>query len=234
MSRVIIEKDNGQSDALTKGFKNATGAIFAYLNADDCYASSTVVSHVVSYFNTHTDADLIYGRRCSIDQNGFITNYNQYPFRAFNKETLSKSDYIEQECAFWTAEIYKRSGDFVNTDYQFAMDYELWMRFLENGASFHAVDHLYGLFRWHSQQKSQTMYKTIGLEEIARIHEKFLGTKIPYNQMTALYEEHFSGINKLHHPETFNLYHRIWDLAVRSKQTKLGQAPLDSWVYHKR
>ena len=35
--RWISEKDNGQSDAINKGLKMATGKIVAYLNSDDTY-----------------------------------------------------------------------------------------------------------------------------------------------------------------------------------------------------
>ena len=35
----ISEKDNGQANALNKGFALATGDIFAYINSDDCYDS---------------------------------------------------------------------------------------------------------------------------------------------------------------------------------------------------
>ena len=38
----ISEKDNGQSEALNKGFNKATGEIFAYLNSDDIYISKYI------------------------------------------------------------------------------------------------------------------------------------------------------------------------------------------------
>ena len=36
----ISEKDNGQSDALNKGFKHCTGKIYGFLNSDDIYTWS--------------------------------------------------------------------------------------------------------------------------------------------------------------------------------------------------
>ena len=37
----VSEKDAGQSNAINKGFKKATGSIFAYINSDDLYEPDT-------------------------------------------------------------------------------------------------------------------------------------------------------------------------------------------------
>src|SRR5688572_17262033 len=36
--KAIVEKDNGQADALRKGFSLCSGDIYAWLNSDDVYA----------------------------------------------------------------------------------------------------------------------------------------------------------------------------------------------------
>ncbi len=43
------EKDNGQADAINKGFKRATGEIVAWLNSDDLYRPGAV-QRAVSIF----------------------------------------------------------------------------------------------------------------------------------------------------------------------------------------
>src|SRR5205085_8435192 len=58
------------------------------------------------------------------------------PYRPFSAELLHLADYIPQEATFWRRGIYEREGGFVNTEHDFAMDYELWLRFLSVGARF--------------------------------------------------------------------------------------------------
>ena len=43
---LISEKDNGQYDAINKGFSHATGDIFCWINADDVYFSWTFKNQV--------------------------------------------------------------------------------------------------------------------------------------------------------------------------------------------
>ena len=45
--RAIIEPDNGQSDAINKGFRNSDGDILAWLNTDDFYHDDSVFEKVV-------------------------------------------------------------------------------------------------------------------------------------------------------------------------------------------
>jgi glycosyltransferase involved in cell wall biosynthesis len=229
ISRIIREKDNGQSDALNKAFKLATGDILAYLNTDDCYASPRVISHAVQYLLADQDADVIYGKRYYIDLNGFLII--AHPYRPFDRSRLEKACYIGQECSFWTKDIYDRAGGFINADYRFAMDYELWFRLLAHGANFQAVNELYGLFRWHEDQKSNSMFEQVGLPEISRLQEQYLGKAIEKKQMFATFEEHFSGANRLSNPRSAGVYDMIWHLETHLKRMVLGLAPMDHWVY---
>jgi glycosyltransferase involved in cell wall biosynthesis len=229
IARIIKEKDDGQADALNKAFRHATGDIFAYLNTDDCYAHRSVVSHAVNYFLEHADADLIYGKRYYIDQNGFLIL--AHPYRPFHKDQLYRADYIGQECTFWTRKTYEQAGGFINVDYRFAMDYELWFRFLESGANFHAVDRLYGLFRWYEDQKSKALFEKVGLPEIARLQEKYMGEVITTKRMFAIFEEHYSGVYRPDHPYAAHIYDVAWRLETHLKRMVIGRAPLDHWVF---
>jgi glycosyltransferase involved in cell wall biosynthesis len=228
---IVQEKDEGQADAISKGFKLADGEIFAYLNSDDCLASKDVVSDVVNRFQEHKDADLIYGKRYYIDENGFITI--AYPFRPFNKELLYKACYLPQECAFWKREIYERCGAYIDKSFRFAMDFDLWLRMLDAGAKFVAVDRLYGLFRWYEQQKSHAVWEEIGLPEIASLQMRYLGYAVRPKMMNAIFEEHFSGANRLHNQHAYEVYKSFWNVQTRLKKISLGAAPLDHWVFVK-
>jgi len=225
---VIIEKDDGQSDALNKGFKLATGDILAYLNSDDCYADATVISKVVNHFTTQNGVDVVYGRREMIDENGYFTYC--FPYSPFSKHHLYLADYIPQECAFWGRDIFEKAGPYVSCEFDFAMDYELWLRFLEYDAKFISIDEVFGLFRHYASQKTIAQWETKGLPEIAKLHKKYLDRTIPDEQMRNYFKEHAFGANPDLQPEVGHFQEQFWADYVTLKRQTLGHFPLDNWV----
>lgn len=228
ISKVIREKDDGQSDAINKGLSSAKGTILAYLNSDDCYASERVVSDVVKILEEHDDVDLVYGRRYIIDEKGFYLH--SFPFRHFNRDEVLIADYIPQECCFWTRTIYDHCGGSIDRSFQFAMDYELWLRFLDKGAKFLSVDSVFGLFRKHDEQKSEAAWKERGLPEIARLQLKYLGREVPEDEMKLTFVAHYTGLAPSEDTREFKLFKAMWGQLVRRNRLALGVAPLDVWT----
>ena len=67
---LINESDEGQSDALNKGFLLASGDIIAWLNSDDYYWDETVFATVLDRFNQPDAPDIVYGRGNFVDIDG--------------------------------------------------------------------------------------------------------------------------------------------------------------------
>lgn len=229
ITRAIRERDDGQADAINKGFQLCSGEIMAYLNSDDCYASPYVVSKVVEHFAQHPNVDVIYGKREYIDEKGFFLQ--NYPFRSFSKDDLVEACFIPQECVFWRKSIYEKAGNKVDKEFSFAMDYDLWLRFLEAGAEFLSVDEYYGLFRWYPGQKSRDVWIKHGLPEIAKLQEKHLGHALPEDEMIARYQQHWYGVNRLENAKTFTQSVRVWNLFASNKKQLLSDIPRDQWVF---
>jgi glycosyltransferase involved in cell wall biosynthesis len=225
---LVIEPDRGQSDALNKGFALASGDILAYLNADDCLASPQTLSQVVRRFADNPSADVIYGGRYYIGARGEFLN--MFPYRPFRREALYQADYIPQEAAFWRRDVYERAGGCINTEFDFAMDYELWLRFLGVGARFLAVPDYWGLFRHHSDQKSLAAWRSKGLPEIARLYARYLGHQVDEEQMQEFIHEHFTGCHPVAHPHAFALVKKVWQRVVLLHHQQLQYDPLDGWV----
>jgi glycosyltransferase involved in cell wall biosynthesis len=226
---VIIEPDDGQTDALNKGFKRCTGDIIAYLNSDDCYANETVVSKVVQHFQQQAEADVIYGQRYWIDASGILVR--AFPYRAFSEQDFYLSDFIPQECAFWRRSTFERVGAYVDSHYEFAMDYELFLRLLKGGAKFLSVRDYFGLFRFYPDQKSTRLWQTKGLPEIACLQETHLGRTLGEKEMISCYLHHFYRAHPDTEPELFKFYEKYWNSVAVHKQQIMSQSPLDQWVY---
>ena len=62
---VVSEKDNGQYDAISKGFARATGDILCWLNSDDIYFPWTM-RVVARLFVDFPQVDWIMGVRCEL------------------------------------------------------------------------------------------------------------------------------------------------------------------------
>ncbi len=225
---LVIEKDRGQADALNRGFRQVRGDILAYLNADDCLASPHTVSEVVARFAQRPDADVLTGRRDYIDHDGrFVTSY---PYRPFCPDVLHRACYVAQEATFWRRRIYEAAGGVINTTYDFAMDYELWLRFLAAGATFVAVPDRWGLFRWYAEQKSNAAWRTKGLPEIARLYQAFLGRHVPEQEMFDVYHGYWAQACPVGQPESHALFNGLWSALLDFKRRQLGGARLDVWV----
>lgn len=228
-ARMIRAKDEGQADAIDKGFRLCRGEILAYINSDDCFTTPRVVSRVVQLFKENPNIDVIIGKREYIDEKGYYVQ--NYPFRPFSEETLLESCFVPQEATFWRKSIYKKAGDFADKTLKFAMDYDLWLRFLKAEGKFLCVDEYFGLFRWYPGQKSIDIWKKHGVPEIARLQEKYLGHALPEDEMIAIYQKYWYGANRLKDLDAFKYGLKTWRTFTSYKQKLLSNVTRDAWVF---
>ncbi|MEP0752688.1 glycosyltransferase [Trichocoleus sp. Lan] len=228
INKIILEADKGQTDALNKGFRLCTGEILAYLNSDDCYAAKNVVSKAVDYFKEYQGFDVIYGQRNIIDEFGKLLNF--HPYRPFSEPDFYLSDYIPQECTFWTKRIFEKAGAYINEEFDFAMDYELLLRFLKLGAKFLSVEDVFGLFRYYPAQKTSDRWHSHGLPEIAKLHKMYLGRYIEETEMLNYNYEYLFNINPSIYPEAFAFYQRFWWMVIEHKIEIFNNLALDTWM----
>jgi glycosyltransferase involved in cell wall biosynthesis len=228
ISRVIREKDRGQSDALHRGFAMCSGSILAYLNADDCLANAGIVSHAVEQL-ARTAADVVYGRRYRIDADGYFLD--SYPYRPFDGALIQQFNLVPQECTFWTREIYERAGAYVDKDLHFVMDYDMWLRFLKLGARFESVDKVYAYFRWHANQKSQVIWRDVCLPEVDKIQRQNCGNATACGEMELLHESFYYGADALRFPHAHAAAATLWKQQATYARQVFADTPLDSWVY---
>ncbi len=122
----ISEKDEGQSDAINKGFKMCKGEIIAWLNADDTYNASAI-SAIVPYFVANSELGLLYGKGNVINENNDIVS-EFVSFQKFDLWTLVNAlDYILQPTTFMRKSCVE-NVNFLNKDLHWCMDWDLWIK----------------------------------------------------------------------------------------------------------
>jgi GT2 family glycosyltransferase len=162
------EPDEGQAEAINRGFARTTGEIMAWLNSDDLLLPGALAC-VSSYFAKHPDVDVVYGHRVMIDEeDGQI---GAWILPRHSNRALMLADWIPQETLFWRRRIWDAVEGSVDPSFKYALDWDLLLRFREAGANMVRLPRFLGAFRVHDEQKT-TAADAIGLEEMARLRER--------------------------------------------------------------
>lgn len=156
--------DKGQSDALRRGFAFTSGEIMGYLNSDDLLAPDTLY-WVADFFARHPKVDAVYSHRCAVNAaNEVIWHWYLPPHISY---LMKRWDLIPQETCFWRRRIYNAVGG-VDSSFNFAMDYDLFVKFMNAGRMIRA-DRFLGAFRQHPEAKTSTQLGNVGAREIQRV-----------------------------------------------------------------
>jgi glycosyltransferase involved in cell wall biosynthesis len=151
----LSEPDDGQADAVNKGFRLAHGAIFGWLNADDTYLPGAVSTAVSAL--RRTGAELVHGGWRQIDAAG-ATIRDIAPVPYDHDAELNDRNAVCQPGAFFTRAAFEAVGG-LDPSYRYAMDYELWLRLGSRFPVTH-VDAVLGAYRLHPASK--TVAETFG------------------------------------------------------------------------
>ncbi len=120
----VSERDEGQSDAVNKGFQRAKGEIFTFLNADDIYYPGAVRA-VVAEFARRPDAGVVYGNAWYTREDG--TRVSRYPVQAFDYDLLGHLCFICQPASFLRSKVWSEVGG-LDKSLHLTLDYDLWLR----------------------------------------------------------------------------------------------------------
>lgn len=120
------EKDNGQSEAINKGFKRATGDVINWLNSDDYYEPGVLLK-IGEAFNDE-NVNVVCGRS-KVFGNGKNHLTNGTDIYADNLFKTIGWARIDQPETFFRFSALREIG-FVNEELHFVMDKELWLRYL--------------------------------------------------------------------------------------------------------
>jgi len=172
---LISEPDEGQADAINKGFRLSSGEITSWLNADDVYLPGAV-SAVVDAFAADIKAVCIYGDCSYINTQGEVLS--RYPARDFDlrRFVVESENFIPQPASFFRRECLEKAG-YLDLELDFVLDYELWLRFAKVG-KFSYMSQELAHARLHPEAKSVASFAKFGEELVDVIEDYYKTSKL--------------------------------------------------------
>jgi len=173
----ISEPDEGQSDAVNKGFRMAKGEIIGWLNSDDVYFYKKVFSDIVNEFQNFPDVDLIYGDAVIISENNLILRIVKMSHWAWNYPLLRRGLPLAEPSVFFRKKVLLSNR--INKNLEYTMDFEFWLRLIQNGYNFRYLDRILSGDRFHKKKKSFYHRDLLEIEKMEVLKE--YGQKINFN-----------------------------------------------------
>ncbi|MEJ5961331.1 glycosyltransferase family 2 protein [Pedobacter immunditicola] len=177
----ISEKDEGQSDAINKGFNRATGDIIGWLNTDDYYLEGSF-RKIAENFKLY-ECDIVYGDVQFVDKNKKFTRKGMS--RIPIKWLIFFHCYIHSAAFFFKREVLDK-GIRIDPKIHITMDKDFFANIFYTGFKFKYIHETLTSFRWHENNKSldtKEVRDVINNEGIL-ILNKYSTFEIPNNFLT--------------------------------------------------
>ena len=154
--RWVSEKDQGQSDALNKGFRMASHELLGWLNSDDLYEPEALWI-AGKFFSEHPVTMWAIGDCTIIDENGreirsWVSRYKAYRVKHFSYDALLQENIVPQMGVFFRKSTLEQAG-MLDLSLHYSMDYDLWLRFAREWQP-GFLNARIGKFRMYSSSKS--------------------------------------------------------------------------------
>jgi glycosyltransferase involved in cell wall biosynthesis len=174
--RLYVEKDDGQADALNRGFSKARGEIFGFLNSDDTLCPGCL-QRVAEEIDVGKDRLVVFGR-CLFTGEGSSYVGVEHPavYKShFEHLAIWKRGHnsVPQPSVFWHRQVWERCGGF-DVSEAHALDYDLFCRFSRR-YFFHRVDEIWSTYRMHAASKSSQKTEDEVLKLSIRVSRKYWG-----------------------------------------------------------
>ena len=213
----VSETDNGQSHAINKGWKIATGDIYAWLNSDDLLVPGTLFN-VARIWIKNQNIGFIHGKADVINKSG-VTKNKTYGAHFDLVESLLSSKNTVAQCTTFISKSALDIVGFLDTNFHLSMDWDLWLRISSLFDSIF-IPEILSKFRVWDLSKTSTAWKKAEEEHVRIVKKFFCQKNIPIECM------------KLRRRAISSAYAREAVIAYRSKESsRFRKAMLHALIY---
>jgi glycosyltransferase involved in cell wall biosynthesis len=201
----LLEKDQGPADGLNKGFLQATGDIFCFLNSDDQFLPNAF-EKIADCFNKNPLTDVVSGHALVINAEG--KTLRKVYSDAFSILSYAYgSSILIQPSTFFRKSAYIRSKGF-NISNRSNWDGELWADLYFIGARFKTINFFLSCYRLQAESITTSgKYDNLIKDHHRYMFEKIVGRKYEFlfDSLIRIWFLCFKYINNPH-----NTYERIF------------------------
>jgi glycosyltransferase involved in cell wall biosynthesis len=182
MSAVVIEPDEGQSDALNKGFALATGDVMNWLCSDDLLEPGSL--HAIGRAYRERTADVIVGGCVRVGNSRSDVLFEHHNCFSLGQTvqldpldllkfmgSWQKGKYFFQPETFFSRRAWLAAGGYIKKHLYYVMDYDLWLRMALAGATVRHIPRIIGCSRVHEAQK--TKQDEVYLYQVYQLMEEY-------------------------------------------------------------
>jgi len=157
LSYWVSETDNGQSNALNKGFEQASGEIYGYINSDDLYEPNTLFK-VAENFVQNPQLKLLAGACLIFNERGDTRLSTPFWPKDLTHFLTPFSSTFAQPSSFWLSRVFRRAGE-MNESLHYAFDQEFFLRVGLSGVTPQLTSDIFSRYRDHGSVKTRNTKK---------------------------------------------------------------------------
>ena len=162
----VSERDRGQSHALNKGFRRATGQFIGWQNSDDYYHPE-IFTHVAKISVLQPNIDVVYGKIYYADDE--TKTISPYPVSEVTLESMIPYPSVCNQSVFFRDRVFNENN-FIDESFQHCMDQEFIIRLLIKGYKFQSEYKIVGYYRLHNNAKSSKQIN-VWAEEAMKLYK---------------------------------------------------------------
>jgi glycosyltransferase involved in cell wall biosynthesis len=171
----VSEPDRGQSHAINKGFKRATGDVLCWLNSDDYYLPDALLT-VGALLTKSAGNFALTGHCLKVYQDGRPAARLEGHYE--NRRRLLqfwKGYQMHQPATFWRREVFEKIG-YLDEELSLIMDFDYWVRISEH-FDFVNVDRVLACCNYHTEAKTGDDYRQYHAD-LKKYASRYWGSKL--------------------------------------------------------